>query len=122
MSQALKKTECADPNEFNAVLAQLGSVFSVSDLVQKVWVQLKPVRLMIVDGETINLKPTEDQILHKIQEIADTKPGNGVRFFEDNQIAEISWFTNCEEDEYKVIIYGLTQPIQDLINEVLEVE
>lgn len=104
----------------HSFLDGLGSIFSVSDLVRKIWIQSS--QLIMIDGETIHLKPTENQILDKIKDIADTKPGNGVRFSNNNQIAEISWFTNCEEDEYKVIIYGLTQPILDLINEVLEVQ
>ncbi len=108
------------------LLDGLGTIFCVSKIVEKIWTQShqigQPIPLMILDGGIVNLKPTEAEILERVQDIADTKPGNSVSFSCQKQIAEIMWFTSREEDEYEVIIYGLTPAIIDLINSKLEVD
>ena len=106
----------------NSLLDDLVSSVSVSDLVKKIWLNKQSSQLVIVDGSTINWNAKEDEILSRVQEIANTQEGNGVQFFHNNQIAKISWFVSREEDEYNVIIYGLTKPILELINKVLEVD
>jgi hypothetical protein len=95
------------------IIQTVGTKFSFIHLVRTLWEQSGG--LMLVDGTDCDLNANEDHILDQLQYLLRKDDSIDIQFLNDGKIVRLVWLLNEMEDEYIIMVCGVTKKIKNFL-------